>query len=229
MSRRVAVILSGAGYLDGSEIHEAVLSLYFLEKGGAEPLCFAPDRDQFHVVDHRTGEVTRETRNALVEAARIARGRIRALRDLELDEVDAVVMPGGYGAAKNLSDFAWKGKDCSVDTDLQRVLADALAARKPVVAICIAPAILAAALRRAGSHGVTLTIGEDPATAATVEALGARHQTCPVDRIVVDETHRVISTPAYMYESGPGEVGKGIELAIQRLLAWLAASPGRAP
>ncbi len=221
MSNSVAVILSGAGYLDGSEIQEAVLSLYFLEREGLTAQCYAPDREQFHVVDHRTGQATAESRNVLTESARIARGKVLPLGQLDMARHSAIVMPGGYGAAKNLSDFAWKGADCAVDPDLLRALAKAVAQRKPIVAVCIAPAVLAAALRQAGSHAPTLTIGNDADTALAVRKLGARHEECPVDRAVVDETHRIITTPAYMYEVGPGAIGNGIELAIRKLASWL--------
>lgn len=221
MAPKVGVVLSGCGYLDGSEIHEAVLVLYFLDRARAEIQCFAPDRDQFHVVNHLTGEPTRETRNVRVESARIARGAVMDLGQADMGALDALVLPGGYGAAKNLSDFAISGTECSVDPGLVRLIAAAVERRKPVVAICISPAVLAAALKRSGSPGASLTIGTDPEAARAVQALGCRHVSCGVDRVVVDEERRIISTPAYMLGSGPREVGAGIEEAIRRLMAWL--------
>lgn len=227
MAPKVGVVLSGCGYLDGSEIHEAVLALYFLDRAGAEIHCFAPDRDQFHVVNHLTGEPSGEVRNVLVESARLARGAVRSLREADMETLDALLLPGGYGAAKNLSDFAMKGPECAVDPDLARIVAAAIARRRPVLAICIAPAVVAAALRRMGSHAVTLTIGDDADTARAVERLGCRHQACPVDRVVVDEEHRVISTPAYMLGTGPAEVGAGIEAAVEVLMRWIGReAPG---
>jgi enhancing lycopene biosynthesis protein 2 len=223
MAPKVGVVLSGCGYLDGSEIHEAVLALYFLDRAGAEIHCFAPDRDQFHVINHLTGEPTGEVRNVLVESARIARGAVRDLREADMDSLDALVLPGGYGAAKNLSDFAFRGTQCEVDPDLARILSSAVAAKKPILAICISPAVLAAALRRMGSHAVSLTIGDDVETARAIESLGCRHVPCSVDRVVVDEQHRIISTPAYMLGPGPGEVGAGIKEGVRRLLSWLGA------
>jgi enhancing lycopene biosynthesis protein 2 len=217
---RVAVVLSGCGYLDGAEIQEAVFALLFLDRAGAEVACFAPDRDQMHVVNHVTGDVTGETRNALVESARIARGKIEPLSTAHMDRYDALVLPGGYGAAKNLSDLAVRGAEAVVDPDLQRLIGEAVRARKPIVAICISPAVLAAALAKEGSSG-TVTIGNDPGTAATIEALGSRHEECPVERMTVDETHRIISTPAYMLGPGPKGVAAGIERSIAELMRWL--------
>lgn len=220
-TRRVGVVLAGCGFLDGAEITEAVLTLYFLERAGLEPRCFAPDRPQMHVVDHRTGEPTGETRNVLVESARIARGKVEPLDRARMDELDALVLPGGYGVAKNLSDFAVRGPEADIDPDLVRLVGEALSRGKPIAAICISPAILAAALRRLGIGGARLTIGDDADTAAALTAHGARHEACPVDRAVVDERLRIVSAPAYMLGPGPRDVGAGIEQAIATLAGWL--------
>jgi enhancing lycopene biosynthesis protein 2 len=174
-----------------------------------------------HVVDHLTGQPTGETRNVLVESARIARGKIEPLDRARMDELDALVLPGGYGVAKNLSDFAVRGPEADVDPDLVRLVGEALSRARPIVALCISPAILAAALRRLGIGGAVLTIGDDAGTAAALGALGAEHRACPVDHAVVDARHRIISTPAYMLGPGPRGVGAGIEEAITALAAWL--------
>lgn len=218
---KVGVILSGAGYLDGAEITEAVLTLYFLDRAGAQVQCYAPNKDQLHVVNHLTGEPTRESRNVLTESARIARGKIQDLKKASMASLDALVMPGGFGAAKNLSDFASKGAECAVDPDLARLVAEAAKAKKPIVAICISPAVLAAALKKAGLSA-KLTIGDDADTAAAIAKLGSTHEKCPVTSAVVDETNRVISTPAYMYDAGRKDIGTGIEAAIVQLMKWLA-------
>lgn len=218
---RIGVVLAGCGFLDGSEIHEAVLTLYHLDRCGVDTECFAPDRDQLHVVNHATGDPTDEVRNVRVEAARIARGPVADLADARASALDAVVIPGGFGVAKNLSDFALKGPECDVNPDLVRLIGEAVAAGKPVVAICIAPAILAAVLKRQGISGVTLTVGDDADTAGAVADLGQAHQLCAVEEISVDEANRVICTPAYMLGPGPAAVGEGIGRAIDQMMAWL--------
>lgn len=217
---RVAVVLSGCGYLDGAEIQEAVFTLLFLDRAGAEVSCFAPDKEQMHVVDHRSGDVTGDKRNVLTESARIARGKIEDLKHAKMADFDALVMPGGFGAAKNLSNFAVAAADADVDPELLRVIGEAVKDDKPIVAICISPAVLAAALKKVGSEA-TLTIGHDAGTAGAIEKLGSHHQDCPVDRMVVDEEHRVISTPAYMLGPGPKGVAAGIEQSIDQLMRWL--------
>lgn len=219
--KRVGVVLAGCGFLDGAEITESVLTLYFLERAGLEPRCFAPDRLQMHVVDHRTGEPTGEARNVLVEAARIARGAVEPLDRARMDELDALVLPGGYGVAKNLSGFAERGPEAAVDAELVRLVGEALSRGKPIAALCISPAILALALRKLGIGGARLTVGDDVGTAAALTALGARHEVCPVERAVVDERLRIVSTPAYMLGRGPAAVGAGIEQAITILAGWL--------
>jgi len=218
---RIGVVLAGCGFLDGSEIHEAVLTLYHLDRCGVDTECFAPDRDQLHVVNHATGDPTDEVRNVRVEAARVARGPVADLADARASALDAVVIPGGFGVAKNLSDFALKGPECDVNPDLVRLIGEVVAAGKPVVAICIAPAILAAVLKRQGISGVTLTVGDDADTAGAVADLGQAHQPCAVEEISVDEANRVICTPAYMLGPGPAAVGEGIGRAIDQMMAWL--------
>ena len=218
---QVGVVLAGCGFRDGAEVQEAVLALYFLERQGLVARCFAPDRSQSRVVNHLTGKVMQEERNVLVEAARIARGQIAPLASATMRELDALVLPGGYGVAQTLSDLAASGAQATVDADLARLVGEAVAARKPIVAICISPAVLAAALRPTGQHA-HLTIGDDEATAAVIRQLGATHEACAVERIVVDASLRIISTPAYMLGPGPQAVGAGIEAAIDQLARWLA-------
>lgn len=219
MSKKVAVVLSGCGFLDGAEIHESVLSLLFLDRGGAEATCFAPDQEQLHVVDHRRGEpMDGETRNVLVESARIARGKIQDLAKANAAEFDAVIMPGGFGAAKNLSNFATAGADADVNADLLRFLRDMLNAKKPIGVVCIAPAVLAAALK--GTEvAAKLTIGDDAGTASAIEAMGAKHQNCPVSEFMVDDVNKIVSTPAYMYDARISEVAAGVEKLVASVLS----------
>lgn len=221
--KSVGVILAGCGYLDGSEITEAVLSLYFLEKAGLKPVCFAPDRDQHHVVDHLRGEPTDEKRNVLTESARIARGQVRPLAEARMAELDALFLPGGFGMAKNLSDLAFKGAECQVDTDLIRLVGEAVAAKKPIGAVCISPAVLAAAFKMSG-HRAKVTIGEDEGTAGAIAAFGCEHVNAACPDAVVDEGARVASAAAYMYErpAGSAEVGEGIRKAVEAVARMLA-------
>ncbi|MFV1959043.1 MAG: isoprenoid biosynthesis glyoxalase ElbB [Planctomycetota bacterium] len=213
--KRIGVVLSGCGFQDGAEVHESVLTLLALDRAGCEILCFAPDRPQARVVDHRTGEEVDESRNVLAESARIARGEIRDLGEARAQDLDAVILPGGYGAALNLSDFATKGAEATVDGDLAALLRALHAAGKPIGAICIAPGVVAAAL---GEAHPTLTIGNDEATAAQIEACGAVHEACPVDGVVVDEANRIVSTPAYMLGPSIRHVAAGIERCVAEVL-----------
>lgn len=214
---KVGVVLSGCGVQDGAEIHESVLTLLALDRAGAEAVCMAPDVEQMHVVNHLTGEVTRERRNVLVESARIARGAIQDLAAVDVSKLDALILPGGFGAAKNLCDFAVAGADAKVHPQVARVVREALAARKPIAAVCIAPAVLAAIGRDAGLH-LDLTIGTDRGTAQALESMGAHHQTCPVEEFRVDEEHRVITSPAYMLAGGIAEAATGIERTVAELV-----------
>jgi enhancing lycopene biosynthesis protein 2 len=208
---RVAVILSGCGVQDGSEIHEAVLTLLALDRAGAEAVVAAPDRDQAEVVDHRTGKKSRSRRNVLSESARISRGAVTDVAELRAEDLDAVVLPGGYGAAKNLSTFAVDGADCTVDEDVAKLLRAVHKAGKPIVALCIAPAILAKVL---GRKAPDLTIGNDPDTAAALEKMGAKHHETSVTQVLVDDANRIVSTPCYMLAQRIGDVATGIEKAV---------------
>ncbi len=216
MSKKVGVILSGCGVYDGSEIHEAVLTMLALDRRGAEMVLCAPDVAQMHVVNHLTGEVAEgEERNVLVESARIARGEIRDLATVKADELDALILPGGFGAAKNLCDFAVKGADCSVHPEVARLVREVHAQGKPVAAVCIAPALIAKVL---GGEAPELTIGTDEATAGALEAMGARHVACPVKEFVVDRERKLVSTPAYMLGQRISEVAEGIDRTVEALL-----------
>jgi enhancing lycopene biosynthesis protein 2 len=214
---RVGVLLSGCGVFDGAEIHESVITLLALDRADAEAVCTAPNVDQMHVVDHKTGEPTGETRNVLVESARIARGRIRDLAEVGAGDLDALILPGGFGAAKNLCDFAVAGAGAKVHPEVRRILSEMLAARKPVGVVCIAPAVLAAVLRDADGGG-RLTIGTDADTAAALEAMGVRHVPCAVRETCVDRERGVVSTPAYMLAGRIADAAAGIEKLVGEVL-----------
>lgn len=212
---RVAVILAGCGYLDGAEIREAVCTLISLDKRGAKVEMFAPDINQMHVVNHLTEQPTNETRNVLVEAARIARGHISDLKQARAEDFDALIMPGGFGAAKNLSDVAVKGPAAKVLPDLQKLILDFMKTDKPVGAICISPAVLAAAVK--GEREVHVTLGpEDPD--GLIGKLGSVHQNCQTLGIVIDDANHVVSTPAYMTDAPISEVAVGIDKLVESIL-----------
>lgn len=215
--KKIAVVLSGCGHRDGSEITESVSMLIGLTQAGAEVHCFAPDIE-IPVVNHLNGEVQKEKRSLLQEASRIARGHITSLDKLHAKDFDALAFPGGYGAAKNLCNWAEKGAQCDVNPDVKRVILDFYNASKPIGAACIAPVLLARVL---GDKKVTLTIGDDPATAAEIKKTGAQHEDCPVDDYITDRETKVVTTPAYMYgDAKPNEVFKGIFGLAHELVEW---------
>ncbi|PLX81293.1 MAG: isoprenoid biosynthesis protein ElbB [Desulfuromonas sp.] len=218
MAKKIGVVLSGCGVYDGSEIHEAVITLLAIDRAGAEAVCMAPNIDQMHVVNHLTGEpVQGESRNVLVEAARIARGKISDMAEVKADDIDALILPGGFGAAKNLCDFAIKGPDCSVNAEVARLILEMVNAKKPVGAVCIAPAVLARVLG-ADSLEHEVTIGTDAGTAEAIGKMGATHVQCPVTEFVVDRKNKLVTSPAYMLAGGVAEAATGIEKAVKALI-----------
>ena len=212
---RIGVLLAGCGFLDGAEITEAVSTLIALDRAGAEIVCMAPDAEQRQVTDHVRGEAVEETRNVLVEAARIARGKISPITEVDASTLDGLVLPGGFGAALNLSSFALEGPEASIREDVADLLKAVHGAGKPIGAICISPALVALAL---GEENPTLTIGNDAGTASALEALGASHQECPVKEAVTDEAKKIVTSPAYMYDARPSEVFAGIEGLVTEVL-----------
>lgn len=218
MSKKVGVMLSGCGVFDGSEIHEAVLTLLALDKAGAEIVCMAPDMDQVHVINHLTQEQVKEKRNVLVESARIARGKIKNLKDVKASDLDALIMPGGMGAAKNLSTFAIQGTDAQVNPEVKRLLNEMVSAGKPVGAICIAPATLTKAL---SDKKPQVTIGNDLNTAQAIEKMGGGHKNCTVDMIHVDENNNIVTTPAYMLGPGIKDIAVGIEKLVNKVVSMI--------
>jgi enhancing lycopene biosynthesis protein 2 len=211
---KIGVVLSGCGVYDGSEIHEAVLTLLAIDRAGATAVCIAPDIE-LQAVNHRTGEPTGEKRNVLDEAARIARGQIQDIARVKAADLDALILPGGYGAAKNLCDYAAAGSQARVQPEVARLLRELHLAKKPIAALCISPTVVAAALREAHPR---LTVGNDRATAEALEAMGAEHVECPVDEFRVDEDERIISSPAYMYAARISQVAAGIERTVGELV-----------
>jgi enhancing lycopene biosynthesis protein 2 len=208
------VILSGCGVYDGAEIHESVITLLRLDQRGAQVQCFAPNIAQLHVINHLTGDEMPESRNVLVESARIARGNIKDIREANVEDFDALIVPGGFGAAKNLSNFAIEGAGCTVQPDVLALTEAFAEAGKPVGLICISPALAA----KIYGPGVTCTIGNDADTAAAMNKMGATHADCAVTEIVEDKARKLVSTPAYMLAQSISEAASGINKLVDRVL-----------
>jgi enhancing lycopene biosynthesis protein 2 len=203
---------------DGSEIQEAVFTLLAIDRCGAQAVCLAPDME-LDEVNHLTGQPTGAKRNVLVESARIARGKIRNIAEVKAADLDAVIFPGGFGAAKNLCNFAVKGADAAIHPEVARLLREMAAAKKPIGAICIAPALIAATLGR--ELKPQLTIGNDQGTAAAIAATGSTHVDCPVTEFVVDRDNRIVSTPAYMLAERISETAEGIEKTVTAVIGMI--------
>ena len=219
MGKKIGVLLSGCGVFDGSEIHEATLTLYFLDRGGAEVMAMAPDADQLHVINHQASQEMDEVRNVLIESARISRGDVKELASISVADMDGLILPGGFGAVKNLVDYAVKGRDCSIHPDVKRIIGEIVEKGKPLGAMCIAPIVVAVALKESSIQPI-LTIGTDSATASDIEFFGAKHENAQVDEIVADENYKIVTTPAYMLGPGISDIAKGIEKLVNQVLDW---------
>lgn len=215
MKKRIGVVLSGCGVYDGSEIHEAVITLLSIDRNGAQAVCMAPDIE-LDEINHLSGEATGAKRNVQVESARIARGKVVNVADVTAADLDAIIFPGGFGAAKNLCDFAVKGAGATVQPDVAKLLREMAAENKPIGAICIAPALLAATLGR--DYAPQLTVGTDVGTATAINATGSRHVICPVRDFVLDKENKIVSTPAYMLTARISEAAEGIDRTVKALL-----------
>ena len=211
--KKIAVVLSGCGVYDGAEIHEAVLTMFAIASDGAVYEVFAPDIDQHHVVNHLTGTEMDETRNVLIESARIARGKIKALSEFSAKEFDAIIFPGGFGAAKNLSTFAMDGSNCQVDSDVEAAIKEMISLGKPVGALCISPVILAKIL-----GDVELTIGDDAGTIQAIEEMGATHKATTHGEVVVDQQHKIVTTPCYMLDARITQIEEGARNVVKTIL-----------
>ncbi len=214
--KKIAVILSGCGVYDGAEIHEATLSLLAIAKAGAGYQIFAPDIPQHHVVNHLTGEVTDQKRNVLTESARIARGNIQPMTNYKAADYDALLIPGGFGVAKNFSSIAFEGAKAKVDQSVEQAIRQTHAAKKPIGALCIAPALIALLLPQA-----EVTIGNDKATAQTIEQMGAKHIETSHGEVVVDEKNKIVSTPCYMLDANIVQIAEGADRIVKTLLSMM--------
>ncbi|MBK6766126.1 MAG: isoprenoid biosynthesis glyoxalase ElbB [bacterium] len=217
---KIGVVLSGCGFLDGAEIYEATLTLLAIDRRGITYQCLAPDVEQLHVVNHLTKQPTGESRNVLIEAARIARGKIEPLAEQWLDHCDAVIFPGGYGAAKNYCDFAVKGTGCDIHPLVASFMRKAVERKLPVGVICIAPVVLARALKGMNIHP-RLTVGGPGGAAEAIESFGSRHIACSVTECIVDDTLNIVSTPAFMYDARISEVAQGVDNLVEKIAALI--------
>lgn len=211
--KKFAVVLSGSGVFDGAEIHEATLTLYAIAKNGADYEIFAPDIPQHHVINHITGEEMDETRNVLIEAARIARGKIQPLSEFNSSDFDGLIFPGGFGAAKNLSSFAFDGPACSINDDVETAIKKMAEAKKPIGALCISPVIMAKIF-----DNVNLTIGQDKDTANAVETMGAIHKSTSHGEVVIDSNYNLVTTPCYMLDANIVQIGDGADAVVKTMI-----------
>lgn len=214
--KKFAVVLSGCGVYDGSEIHEATLTLLAIKQNGADYEIFAPDIPQYHVINHLTGEVMEESRNVLVESARIARGQIRDLAEYDPDDFDAIIFPGGFGAAKNLSDYAFNGADCSVNPDVDAAIKKTARKRKPIGALCISPVVIVRVL-----SDVEVTIGDDEATADNIVAMGGSHMEADHGEVIIDEEKLVFTTPCYMLDADIAQIYEGADNVVNAMMEFM--------
>ena len=211
--KKIAVVLSGCGVYDGTEIHEATLTMLAIAKAGASYVLFAPNIPQYHVVNHLTGEVMNESRNVLIESARIARGKISDLKEYNACDFDAIVFPGGFGAAKNLSTFAFDGPECTVNEDVAMAVRATTEARKPIGALCISPVVITRILEK-----VDVTIGSDPGTASAIEKMGGKHIQTTHGEIVIDRNYKIVTTPCYMLDATIDQIEVGTRNIVKTIL-----------
>jgi len=215
--KKIAVLLSGCGVFDGAEIHEATLSLLAIARQGCSYEIFAPDINQHHVINHLTGDEMDETRNVLVESARIARGNIKDLKEFNPASFDGLLLPGGFGAAKNLSTWAFEGADASVIPEAEEAITGMVALKKPVGALCISPVILAKVLGK-----IHLTIGDDESTIDALETLGATHVYTTHGEVVVDPDLNLVTTPCYMLDANIVQISEGASNVVDAMLKLMA-------
>lgn len=206
---KAAVVLAGCGVFDGAEIHEAVMTLYAIDKNGGTYQLFAPNVMQHHVINHITGEVMKESRNVLTEAARIARGKIKALTEYRAADFDTLIFPGGFGVAKNLCTYAFDGPECHVDRVVEEAIRSTHKAGKPIGALCISPVLVAKVL-----GDITVTIGSDTATATDIKTLGGIHENKKHGEVTIDRKNLVVTAPCYMLDSTISEIARDADAVV---------------
>ena len=218
--KKVGLLLSGCGFNDGSEIHESVISMLALDRAGVETVIMAPNIDQMHVINHYTGQEMDEFRNVLVESSRIARGNIKDMAEVTGNDLDALIIPGGFGVTKNLSDYAMAGPECSVNPDVYRLVLELYLLKKPIGAICIAPVIMAKIFGEQ-DESAEMTIGSDKITSNDINTMGSKHIKCSVSEIVIDKDKKLVTTPAYMDAESIKVASEGIEKLVKQVLSMI--------
>ncbi|NLN94993.1 MAG: isoprenoid biosynthesis glyoxalase ElbB [Bacteroidales bacterium] len=211
--KKFAIVIAGSGVFDGAEIHEAVMTMLAVKKAGADYQMFAPDAMQHHVINHLTGEEMPEKRNVLVESARIARGNIKPLAEYDAKQYDALIFPGGFGVAKNLCTFAFDGPDCKVNSDVEKAVLTTHALKKPIGALCIAPALISRLL-----GDVEVTIGDDAETAESIAKMGSKHIKTTHGEVVFDKKNNVFTTPCYMLDASIADIELGARNIVNAML-----------
>lgn len=211
---KFAIVLSGCGVYDGAEIHEATMTMLAVESKGCQYEMFAPNINQYHVINHLTGDVMDESRNVLVEAARIARGNIRALSEYSAKEFDGIIFPGGFGVAKNLCSYAIDGTEMRIDKIVAGAVRETHSLKKPIGALCISPIMIAALI-----PGAEVTLGSDTKFNGEVSNLGGKHKTTQNRQVVVDTINRIVTTPCYMNDATITDIARGAELVVKEMIA----------
>ncbi|BDS09378.1 isoprenoid biosynthesis glyoxalase ElbB [Aureispira anguillae] len=222
---KIGVLLAGSGVYDGSEIQEAVFTLLAIAECGATAICIAPNEEQYHVVNHLTGEEMPEKRNVLIESARIARGNVSDLATATTDDFDALVIPGGFGAAKNLNQWAISGPEGAINADVKRLILAMVKAKKPIAGLCMGPTVIAKALEGEDINA-SLTVGStEEASPYDIQGIsegmnniGAMTAMATVEEVIVDHTNRIVTAPCYMMDASIQEVRENIAMAIIELI-----------
>ena len=216
--KKIAIVLAGCGVFDGAEIHESVLTMLYLRKTGHEYFCFAPNRPQYHVIDHTKEQpVEYESRNILIEGARIARGEIKKIEEYNPSDFDALIFPGGFGVAKNFFSFVFDGINCTIQYDIEKVIRDTNKQGKPIGAMCISPVLIVRSFKGSPIKPV-VTIGNVPELIEAIEKMGGEHRECKVDEICVDEKNHIVTCPAYTIANNIAEAASGIEKLVNKII-----------
>lgn len=221
---RIGVLLSGCGVYDGAEIHEATMTLLSIAEIGAEAVCISVDKDQHHVVNHLNGEEMNEKRNMLVESARIARGNITNIKDIDPADIDGLVIPGGFGSAKNFTSWAFDGPDGTILPEIKLLIVNLINVGKPIAALCVSPVVMAKALEDANLHP-KMTIGSDQEKSpydisgfsGGLESLGTKTEMKTVQEILIDTENKIVTAPCYMMDASILDIRKNVRSAIEAL------------